>query len=80
MADKSTFTGDEWKTLLESVMATGIAVTAAEPSGLWGLLQESFASGKMLAKSRWTRTLTHSSKPLWMISQQARGEPWRATV
>jgi hypothetical protein len=49
MADKSTFTGDEWKTLLESVMATGIAVTAAEPSGLWGLLQESFASGKMLA-------------------------------
>ena len=49
MADKSTFTGDEWKTLLQSVMATGIAVTAAEPSGLWGLLQESFASGKMLA-------------------------------
>ena len=49
MADKSTFTGDEWKALLQSVMATGIAVTAAEPSGLWGLLQESFASGKMLA-------------------------------
>ena len=49
MADKSTFTPDEWKTLLESVMATSLAVTAAEPSGLWGLLQESFASGKMLA-------------------------------
>lgn len=52
MADKSTFTPDEWKTLLESVMATGLAVTAAEPSGLWGLLQESFASGKMLAKTK----------------------------
>jgi hypothetical protein len=52
MADKSTFTSDEWQTLLESVMATGLAVTAAEPSGLFGLLQESFASGKMLAKAR----------------------------
>jgi hypothetical protein len=52
MADKTTFTPDEWKTLLESVIATGIAVTAAEPSGLWGLLQESFASGKMLAKAK----------------------------
>ena len=52
MADKSTFTSDEWKTLLESVMATGLAVTAAEPHGLWGLLQESFASGKMLAKAK----------------------------
>lgn len=52
MADKSTFTPDEWQTLLESVMATGLAVTAAEPSGLIGLLQEGFASGKMLAKAR----------------------------
>ena len=52
MADKSTFTPDEWKTLLESVMAAGLAVTAAEPHGLWDLLQESFASGKMLAKAK----------------------------
>ena len=52
MADKSTFTADEWKTLLESVMAAGLAVTAAEPSGLFGLLQESFAGGKMLAKAK----------------------------
>ncbi|WP_024518960.1 hypothetical protein [Bradyrhizobium sp. Tv2a-2] len=52
MADKSTFTSDEWKTLLESVMAAGLAVTAAEPHGIWGLLQESFASGKMLAKAK----------------------------
>jgi len=37
---------------LESVMAAGLAVTAAEPHGLWGLLQESFASGKMLAKAK----------------------------
>jgi hypothetical protein len=52
MADKSAFTSDEWNTLLESVMAAGIAVTAAEPSGLWGLLKESFASGTLLAKAK----------------------------
>ena len=52
MVDKSAFTSDEWQTLLESVMATGLAVTAAEPSGLLGLLQESIASGKLLAKAK----------------------------
>ena len=52
MANKSAFAPDEWKTLLESVMAAGLAVTAAEPSGLWGLLKESFASGTLLAKAK----------------------------
>ena len=51
MTDKSNFTSDEWKVLLESVMAAGIAITAAEPS-LWGLLKESFASGTDLAKAK----------------------------
>ena len=45
MTNMSNFTPDEWKVLLESVMAAGIAITAAEPSGLWGLLKESFAGG-----------------------------------
>ena len=52
MADKSNFTADEWKLLLESVMMSGIAVTSADPSGLWGLLKESFASGTELAKAK----------------------------
>ena len=52
MADKSNFTPDEWKLLLESVMMAGIAVTAADPSGLWGLLKESFASSSELVKAR----------------------------
>ena len=43
MADKSNFTPDEWKVLLQGVMAAGIAITAAEPSGLRGLLKEGFA-------------------------------------
>jgi hypothetical protein len=50
MTNKSNFTPDEWKVLLESTMAAGIAVTAADPSGLWGLLQESFAGGTEVAK------------------------------
>ena len=52
MADKSSFTPDEWKLLLESVMMASIAITAAEPNGLWGLLQESFAGGAELAKAK----------------------------
>ncbi|MGZ3284529.1 MAG: hypothetical protein ACXU9A_17900, partial [Xanthobacteraceae bacterium] len=49
---KSNFTSDEWKLLLESVMMAGVAVTAAEPSGLWGLLKESFAGGTALVKAK----------------------------
>jgi hypothetical protein len=50
MADKTSFTRDEWTLLLKSPMIAGMAVTAAEPSGLFGLLKESFAGGAALAK------------------------------
>jgi hypothetical protein len=60
MSDKSNFTPEEWKLLLESVMMAGIAVTAAEPSGLWGLLKESFASGGALRQAQ----LDPGSRPL----------------
>jgi hypothetical protein len=60
MADKSNFTPDEWKLLLESVMMAGIAVSAADPSGLWGLLKESFAGGAALAAVK----TDPSAKPL----------------
>ena len=52
MPDKSNFTPDEWKLLLESVTMAGIAVSAAEPSGLWGLLKESFAEGSALMMAK----------------------------
>jgi hypothetical protein len=52
MTDKTNFTPDEWKLLQQSLLAAGVAVTAAEPSGLWGLLKESFASGTDLAKAK----------------------------
>ena len=49
MADKTSFTKDEWALLLRSPMNAGMAITAAEPTGLWGLLKESFASSAELA-------------------------------
>lgn len=52
MASKASFTPEEWKQLLESPMLASMAVTAAEPSGLWGMLKESFAAGGILAKAK----------------------------
>jgi hypothetical protein len=52
MTDKSNFSPDEWKLLLESTMLTGIAVTAAEPSGIWGVLKESLAGGSALVQAK----------------------------
>ena len=51
MADKTSFTKGEWTLLLESPMIAGMAITAAEPSGLWGLLKESFAGGTALTRA-----------------------------
>lgn len=48
MADRTTFTADEWNQVMQGVMAAGIAVTAAEPSGLWGMLKEGMASSRAL--------------------------------
>ena len=52
MATKADFTVDEWKLILGSPMLTGMAVTLAEPSGLWGLMQEGMASGQALLAAR----------------------------
>ena len=43
MANKLNFLPEEWATLLESTTVAGIAVSAAEPSGLWGTLKEFLA-------------------------------------
>jgi hypothetical protein len=52
MVDKTSFTPDEWTKLLESPMMAGIAITAAEPSGLWGLLKESLSGGWALLEAK----------------------------
>jgi hypothetical protein len=52
MASKASFTPEEWDQIRGSVMMAAIAVTAAEPSGLWGVVQESLASGSALAQAK----------------------------
>ena len=52
MANKQNFTPEEWSKIVQSVVLSGMAVTAADPSGLIGLLQESFASGSALLKAK----------------------------
>lgn len=52
MANKESFTLEEWTKLLESPMVAGMAVSAAEPSGLWGALKEAFASSSALVAAK----------------------------
>jgi hypothetical protein len=52
MTNKSNFTPEEWKTLLEGVMMSGLAISAAEPSGLFGAVKESFAASHALVEAR----------------------------
>ena len=43
MASKDSFTPEEWARVVGAPMLAGIAVTAAEPGGLWGAVKESAA-------------------------------------
>lgn len=52
MAAKSDFTADEWGKLLSSPMMAGMAITAADPSGVWGLIKEGMAGGWALVDAR----------------------------
>ncbi len=50
MAEKASFTTEEWVTLLKAPAMAGLAVVAADPSGPFGTIKESFATGKALAE------------------------------
>src|SRR6476620_12396031 len=52
MGNKQNFTPEEWIQVVESVMLSGIAVSAADPSGLWGTLNEGFASSSALKAAK----------------------------
>lgn len=52
MAAKTDFTPDEWKLLLQSPLLAGIAVSAADPSGLIGMFKESMASARALLAAK----------------------------
>ena len=52
MANKNDFTPEEWTKVLESIIAAGIAVSAADPSGWWGTLKEAAAGTPALAAAK----------------------------
>ena len=45
MANKLSFTPEEWSRLVASPVVASMAITAADSGGLWSLLQESRSSG-----------------------------------
>ena len=52
MANKQDFSAEEWAKIRESMMLAGLAVTAADPSGLIGTIKEAFASAGALASAK----------------------------
>lgn len=52
MAGKANFTPDEWARVVASPMVASMAITAADPSGLWGLLKEAMSGGWALLEAR----------------------------
>jgi hypothetical protein len=48
MAVKDSFTPDEWSRIVGAPMLAGIAVTAADPGGLWGAVKEGTATASAL--------------------------------
>ncbi len=64
MVDETSFTKGEWTLLLKSPMIAGMAITAADPSGLWGLLKESFAGGGVQVSDAEKATLGEISSAL----------------
>jgi hypothetical protein len=51
-ATKADFTPDEWKLLLQSPLIAGVAISAADPSGLIGMRRESMASARALIQAK----------------------------
>jgi hypothetical protein len=52
MSGKADFNAEEWSRVLASPMVAGTAITAADPSGLWGLLKEGMAGGWAILKAK----------------------------
>jgi hypothetical protein len=52
MANKTNFTPEEWSRVVASPLLVGMAITAADPSGVWGLLKEGMAGGWALLEAK----------------------------
>ena len=52
MAFKDSFSAEEWASVVQSPMLASIAVTAADPSGLIGAVQEATATSRSMLAAR----------------------------
>ena len=50
MTIKDAFSAEEWASVLQAPMLAGVAVTAADPGGIWGALKEASAMTKSMLK------------------------------
>jgi hypothetical protein len=62
MAGKANFTPEEWARVVASPLVAGMAITAADPSGLWGLLKEALASGRSLLDAKQNASVSPLAK------------------
>jgi len=75
MATKADFTTEEWGKLLGSPMVAGMAITAADPSGVWGLIKEGMAGGWALVEARQSAQANPLVKAIAEDSPQVTGGP-----
>ena len=73
MDTKASFTADEWNQVLGGVFMAGFAVTATDPSGLWGLLKETFASGRALIEVKSNPNASELSKAVVSDMENSEG-------
>jgi hypothetical protein len=52
MSIKDNFTSDEWNLVVQSPMLAGLAVTAADPGGLWSAIKEGSGLAKSLVEAK----------------------------
>jgi hypothetical protein len=62
MAGKANFTPEEWARVVASPLVAGMAITAADPSGLWGLMKEALASGWSLLDAKQNASVSPLAK------------------
>lgn len=52
MASRQEFTTEEWASVVEAPLLVSVAITASDPSGLWGTLQEGWANASSIVAAR----------------------------
>ena len=52
MAIKDQFTAEEWEQVSAAPLLAGMAVTAADPGGIWGAIRESTSVAEALARAK----------------------------